>query len=106
MSDTPDGTDALDYDPEANVYRIDYDPARERPSLVLVSAVAEITGAGPTDLPFLQESLSSESLDDLFAPTESGRSRGTGRVEFTYHDFRVTVYSYGAIELRPTDAED
>jgi hypothetical protein len=103
MSHSSDGNDRSNDDPSTNVYRIDYDPASERPSLAVVSAVAEITGRDVIDLPLLQDTLSPECLDDLFAPTEAGSPRDDGRVEFPYHDFRVTVYSHGRIEIRAVD---
>lgn len=101
MSDAPHGTDPLDYNPETDTYRVDYDPRSDRPSVALVSAVSAITDREQTDLERLQGTLDPESLDTLFDRTQQGRPRSEGRVEFAYHDFQITVYSYGSIEIRP-----
>lgn len=82
-------------------HHTEYDPERERPSLVVVRAVGTLTGQEPGEMPPLAESVPPESLDDLFRPTEKDGLRGGGRVEFEYHGFRVTVSGEGSVEIRP-----
>lgn len=103
MSDDPDDDDAVRYEPETNTYHVQFDPEHDRPSLALVMAVSTITGREPDDLPLLQGVVSPEALDDLFAATERGYQRDGGRVEFEYHDFDVTVYGDGRIEVQSRD---
>ena len=72
-----------------------------------MDAVAEITDKDVIELESLHETtaLDVDALDNLFQPTIAGVSRMDGRVEFTYHEYEVRVFSFGRIELKPLDED-
>lgn len=56
----------------------------------IIEAVAAVSGRDPFELPPLWNVIDPEALDALFEPTKAGLKR-SGRVEFTYCDFLITV---------------
>ena len=61
----------------------------------IVTAVADAEGVDPLELPPLWDVIDTEALEALFAPTrDGGRSRRSGRVEFSYYGYEITV-EYG-----------
>lgn len=59
-------------------------------TVAVLEAVADAENADPLDLPPLYLSVETDALESIFQPTPDGNTRA-GRVEFTYHDYRVTV---------------
>ncbi|WP_247003627.1 HalOD1 output domain-containing protein [Halosolutus gelatinilyticus] len=66
--------------------------AREPDSVTgtIVSAVSDAEDCDPLSLPPLWDVIDSEALDELFAPTRTGRHRA-GSVRFDYAGYEVTV---------------
>ncbi|QLG47971.1 HalOD1 output domain-containing protein [Natrinema halophilum] len=56
----------------------------------IVTGVAALKGADPTELPPLFEAVDPDALTAIFSNTESGGLR-TGHVEFTYADHRIAI---------------
>lgn len=57
----------------------------------VVEAVADRAGVDPLELrPPLYDVVDPEAIDALFEPTGSGSPR-RGRLEFTYHGYRITL---------------
>lgn len=67
-------------------------------STSVVQQVAERAGVDATELPPLYDSIDPDALDAIFASTTSSTSR-SGRIEFTYAGYRVTVSSDDGILL-------
>ncbi|QSW98758.1 HalOD1 output domain-containing protein [Haloterrigena alkaliphila] len=79
-------------------------------SFEVITAVAEKEGVEPMEIEppeyeALYDVVNPEALDALFAPRENGANRGTGRIEFTYCDYRVVVTSDGEVEVLETDEQ-
>lgn len=74
-------------------------PSRE-PSTAVVSAVADVTGREPTELPPLQRHVDADGLNSLLT---RGAVDGTGpiQVSFSYAGVRVTIDSAGTLDVRP-----
>jgi len=71
----------------------------ERPSVVLVEAVAEVTDTEMTELPKLQSYVETDALNTLL--TASGEKKGGNtRVSFKYDGIRVVIDSGGEILIR------
>lgn len=69
-------------------------------SYSVVSAVAAREGVTPTALtPALNEVVDPDALDRLFPAGAGSRDGPTGRVEFRYCGYDVTVYSDGRVEV-------
>lgn len=98
----PDGAE-LEYDQREECHRVDHDWGDERPSTVVVAAVAIVSETDPLELPPLREALDPDALDNLFAPTYGGRVRKTGRVEFEFDDHQVVVDATGEIDVHPPE---
>lgn len=56
----------------------------------IVTEVAAIDGADPTDLPPLFNAVDPDALLSVFSATESGVPR-SGRVEFPYAGYEITI---------------
>ncbi|SFC40622.1 hypothetical protein SAMN05444422_10814 [Halobiforma haloterrestris] len=56
----------------------------------IVTAVATLEDADPAELPPLFDAVDPDALTAVFSTTESGTTR-TGRVEFPYAGYRITV---------------
>lgn len=89
-------------DDRVGTYRLSFDPASVSPSEAIRTAVGEVLGVEPGELPPLQDAIDPIVLDALF------RERGeygspVGEVRFPYHEFDVTVRAEGVVELRRPD---
>ncbi|WP_458210863.1 HalOD1 output domain-containing protein [Haladaptatus sp. NG-SE-30] len=83
-----------------DTHRTEFDPSTDSASEELIKAVARLNDADPVELPLLADFIDPEALDALFRPREDGTLRGTsGRVEFAYDAYHVTVDSGGTIHL-------
>ena len=102
--DSTNGDRTVKYNPRTGIYATSYGNDTNPPSVAIIEAFAEITDNDVTELDSLHEvtELDVEALDELFKPTVAGAPRGDGRVEFTYIDFQVSVFSFGRIEIEPT----
>lgn len=74
-------------------------PTDRAPSTAVVTAVAAVEDAAPTDLPPLYESIDPQALDRLVASAAGAELR----LAFEYAGYQVTVHADG-IDLHPGDA--
>lgn len=58
----------------------------------ILDLVADREGTDVGDLPPLYDAVNPDALETLFEPARKGRTR-TGRLEFTYHGYVVTLVS-------------
>lgn len=59
-------------------------------TVAVLEAVADAENADALDLPPLYRAVETDALEAIFQPTPDGGTR-SGRVEFTYHGYLVTV---------------
>lgn len=104
IDDSSDAGDGLEYNTDGDTYRTEF-ARTDRPSTVVVKAVAAITGRPQDDLEPLFYSIDPEALDALFQPAVEGEHRGDVDVSFSYQGFDVAVHSYGIIDVRPVVEE-
>ncbi|MFC7079089.1 HalOD1 output domain-containing protein [Halorussus caseinilyticus] len=84
----------------AETHHVHYDPtADERPSEMLVIAVADIADADPLELEPLFETVDPDTLND-FVGTD-GLPEVGGHISFRYAGHDVTVYPSGLLEIEP-----
>ncbi|MFC4440133.1 MULTISPECIES: HalOD1 output domain-containing protein [Natrialbaceae] len=69
------------------------------PVVAVVSAVAEISGANPFELPPLNNVINAEALNDLVA---SERHSGLESVSFEYAGYDVVVTGSGDVKVTST----
>jgi len=94
-------TDVVTYDPEANAYYAYHDwTSQGSLSVTLITALAEITDADPTEMQQLGAHVSPDALDALFEPRTGDEARSAGRLELPIDEFNVTVYADGEIVIR------
>jgi hypothetical protein len=98
--DLLDSADAITYQEDDRVYRVEYDQSVDTPSVAVVAAVAAMTRSDPMDLDPLYSTIDPSALDDLFAPSPT-HNRRWGQVVFRYSGFEIMANSHGAIEVTP-----
>lgn len=99
----PEGPADLEYDPDADVYRIpDVHAAPGGISTAVVTAVAAIEDTPIEDLEPLSDRVDPEALDEVFEPLSEGRRRG-GVLRFSFEGCAVAVESEGTVRIDPGD---
>lgn len=84
---------------DRNVFEREFDPVADRPSRIVVDAVAFIHNVDPVALEPLADAVDPEALDSLLA---AGPSRDVRAVEVTFYyaDFQISLSSAGRLWLR------
>lgn len=84
-------------------FQTTHDWAGDRPlSCTVVEAVAAASGRDPTEVGQLSTAVDPDSLDALFRPLDGPPPRnGSGRIEFSYDGYRVTVAASGEVSVAP-----
>ena len=93
----PFGDDSVGYDPTTGTFHARFDTDKDQLTIVIVEAVAIVTGRDPTTLPPLYERVDPEALATLLASTDQRRLE----VTVTYADCDVTVSSHGTVVVEP-----
>ena len=103
--DCTDDSGNVTYSPAVEAYVATYDDTS--PSVAIMDAVAEVTDKDVIELESLHEAiaLDVDALDNLFRPTIAGVSRTGGHMEFSYHQCKVRVFSFGRIEIEQLDED-
>ncbi|WMT07128.1 hypothetical protein NP511_17285 [Natrinema thermotolerans] len=94
-----DSMHAVEFDPDAGLFRATYDRTRDRASLAVVAAVAVASSTTPVDLEPLHTAVETAALDSLFPGSVDDAE--PARISFPYEGFEVTVSGAGAIEIDP-----
>lgn len=97
-----------EYDPDANVYRIQYEDQESEPvSTVVAKAVAAFTNTPPDELDPLYDAIDPEALNHLFSfDTHTSQRPADSRVTFTSNECQITVFWTGLIEIElPADSQ-
>ncbi|ELY65700.1 HalOD1 output domain-containing protein [Natrinema versiforme] len=81
-----------------------FDPASDRPSEAVVTAVAALRETEPADLPPLYEVVDPDALDSLVEHAQRVGDAGTHQVWFTYETFDIGVRTDGEIRIRDATA--
>lgn len=91
----------VESDPEAGTYRATYGYPDMPPSIAVPLALMQVTETELTNLDPMYDaaSVNPDALDELFEPTVNG-AEDDCRVTFSYHDYTITVKSYGRIVIR------
>lgn len=106
MSDDHTDLDDTMADPEKGTHRIEFTYESDPPSVVVVEAVAALTGKEVQELDPLYNTIDPDTLDKLFRPTVKGVHQGDGQISFTYHGYDVTVRSYGVIDIAAVESDE
>ncbi len=91
--------DSLDYDVDTGTYRSSFDASVDTPSLVVISAIAAVTGVAITDLDPLHQVIDPDSLDKLWH-SSTLTTRDESRVSFTFTGYDVTLSRDGLLSIR------
>lgn len=94
-------TGSVDDSPEGsyrNVFRTRF-VASERPSLVIVRALAAIEGVEPSELEALYEYVDPEALDEFLAIGTPGSGDRLTAVEFSVSNYRILAEGDGQITI-------
>ncbi|RZH68779.1 HalOD1 output domain-containing protein [Natrinema altunense] len=79
-----------------------FEPADERPSTAVVTAVAVFRDVPPIELSPLYDAVDPDALDAVVEHAQRVDEGGTHRVWFTYEGAEVGVRSDGEIRVRDT----
>lgn len=94
-----DSADAVEYDEEAALYRLRYDPVVDSTGLAVLATVAAVTGTDPGDLQPLGSVVDVDALDGIAGGRPFDGGRNDLQVTFRYNDLDVTVDNYEVIEV-------
>ncbi|MFC4543122.1 HalOD1 output domain-containing protein [Halosolutus amylolyticus] len=99
MTSPPDSVESLEYDPDAETYRVAYDTATTSASRAVLAALDSIAPerlqrGGP-----LYDALDPDALDRILAPPRDDETAAERSVRFTYLGFRITAFSEGYLEI-------
>lgn len=98
----PTGPANLEYDPEADVYRLsDVHSAPGAISTAIVTAVAAIHDVSIAGLEPLTDRVDPDALDRLFTPGRCGSPRLDGTLTFQFANCTITVESEGEVRIEP-----
>lgn len=98
MRDTDESRD--DAHRRTERHQVSYDPDdTDRPSELLVEAVADAAGVDPLALDPLFRTVDPEMLDEFVAA--GALPDVDGQMSFTYEGYRVTVHPSGLFDLEP-----
>lgn len=97
---------SVSYDPTTETYRATADATAIDPSIAIIQMMAHICETDPTQLDPLYEAIDPDVLDQISTETVYGHRANDRYVQFTYLDHRVTVKSYGLIEVEPLSGAD
>ncbi|WP_254762538.1 HalOD1 output domain-containing protein [Natrinema marinum] len=98
-SDSPDEPESRD-----QRYVTTFDPADERPSEAVVTAVAAVLEAEPETLSPLYDIVDPDALNSLVDHAQRAGTNGTHLIWFTYEGLDVGVRSDGQIRIRDATA--
>lgn len=70
-------------------------------STTVMTSIAKVMGADPTEIGPLYERFDPDALDRLFSPQQDGRTRSGGHIGFTFDGFHVCIQSDGHISIHP-----
>ncbi|SEW27389.1 HalOD1 output domain-containing protein [Natrinema salifodinae] len=87
-------------EPRDDEYVTTFDPEDDRPSEVIVTAVAAIRGAEPAALSPLYDAVDPAALNALFEHAQRVAASGCHRVWFTYEGLDVGIRTDGEIRIR------
>lgn len=69
-------------------------------SVDVLTAVADLEGVNPADLPPLRDVVDVDAIDALFDSRDDAASRGPGYVSFRYEGYSITIYHDGEFVVR------
>ncbi|QCJ45640.1 HalOD1 output domain-containing protein [Haloprofundus sp. MHR1] len=95
----------ISYDPERNQYSVEFDRARDVPSIVLVGALAEIEGRDTNDIEPLYGTVDPDAIDTIFQRDSRTTAERNGHLTFDFDGRTVTVWAEGRIDISLSDAE-
>lgn len=67
----------------------------------VIDAVVDTMGTDTTEIDPLYDYINPDALNDLFKPSENGRHRRGGHIEFQMEDHLIRISSDGDVEVRP-----
>lgn len=96
---------SVEYDSEKGIYRSYYDWSSELPlTTVLIELITDIEGITakePTIIDPIYTVIDPEGLNTLFTPIEESKQRHSGKINFTFYGYEITVHATGTIMLIP-----
>lgn len=92
--------DAVEYDPDSEIYRTSFDSASQSVGEAITSTVAVVSETPPLELPPLYSVIDPEAVERLVGRPESESSSSDTHVSFAFNGYDVTVHSYGIITLQ------
>lgn len=66
-------------------------PYEDDVCFAVVDAVSAVTGDAPAEIGPLNDTVDPDALDRLFGPTDDGRSREGGRLQFPFEGLSVVI---------------
>lgn len=96
------GVGDVEYDPQADAYYAQFDPAERSANAAVVESVAAVKRADPLDFDPLYRAVDTDALDALVRDAGAKASPGLS-VSFRYEGTDVTVRGDGTVVVAPDD---
>lgn len=94
----------VEHHEETGAYQLHHDwDGSESLTTTVITAVATVADAEPTELESIYEHVDPDALNALFQPKNDGTPRTGGRVSFTLAGHDVTVFAGGDVVVRPPE---
>ncbi|WP_254544123.1 HalOD1 output domain-containing protein [Halomarina pelagica] len=97
------GLEIVEYHPESEMYRAQYDPGTTAASTAVVAALADVLDTDPAQLDPLYATVDTDALTALVRVRDT--ANGEIRVTFTHGKYAITVSSYGVVVIAPRGHE-
>lgn len=91
----------IEYDPEKDVYRMNYEMDRVSPSLALVEAIATVEETDPIALEPIGNSIDMNAIDRIIHSSSADHDT---RITLSYQGYHATISTAGIVELQPADS--
>lgn len=92
--------DSVQYHPNSETYRFEYDQNTTPPGMAVVAALSEVTDTDPTALEPIHASVDTDALHTLVEDRDG--ANGDVQVTWTHEEYTVTVHSYGVVAVAPS----
>ncbi|WP_265108463.1 HalOD1 output domain-containing protein [Halosolutus halophilus] len=101
MTSPTDPVESLEYDSDADRYRITYDTATTAPSAAVLSGLEWIAPGRLERGDPLYDAIDPDALDRILASAGEDETAAGRSVRFSYLGFRIAVFGEGYLEVRP-----
>lgn len=96
--------ESVTYQQDSETYRFEYDQDTTPASMAVVTALADVVDASPTEREPLHDTVDTDALDAVVRVRHP--TNGDVHVTFSFEGYAITVHSYGIVEVVPLQVHE